>query len=153
MKLKNIILSAAFLMAFSACDDLFEPAVENFKEPSDLENMPSWAVGLLGHAYIGNPLGENANNWSFTEVATDDAVSNDVNNDYRKMAAGSWRSDNTPGDLNRWQNLRASWQYLNQFLEISENVEWARDPKASELFRYVFRETHTVCVHSICIIC
>ena len=139
MKLKNIILSAAFLMAFSACDDLFEPAVENFKEPSDLENMPSWAVGLLGHAYIGNPLGENANNWSFTEVATDDAVSNDVNNDYRKMAAGSWRSDNTPGDLNRWQNLRASWQYLNQFLEISENVEWARDPKASELFRVRFQ--------------
>ena len=56
MKLKNIILSTAFLIAFSACDDLFEPAVENFKEPSDLENMPSWAVGLLGHAYIGNPL-------------------------------------------------------------------------------------------------
>ena len=91
MKLKNIILSTAFLMAFSACDDLFEPAVENFKQPSDLENMPSWAVGLLGHAYIGNPLGENANNWSFTEVATDDAVSNDVNNGYRKMAAGAWR--------------------------------------------------------------
>ena len=60
MKLKNIILSTAFLIAFSACDDLFEPAVENFKQPSDLENMPSWAVGLLGHAYIGNPLGENA---------------------------------------------------------------------------------------------
>ena len=49
MKLKNIILSTAFLIAFSACDDLFEPAVENFKQPSDLENMPSWAVGLLGH--------------------------------------------------------------------------------------------------------
>lgn len=139
MKLKNIILSTAFLMAFSACDDLFEPAVENFKQPSDLENMPSWAVGLLGHAYIGNPLGENANNWSFTEVATDDAVSNDVNNGYRKMAAGAWRSDNTPGDLNRWQNLRASWQYLNQFLEISENVEWAKDPKASELFKMRFQ--------------
>ena len=30
MKLKNIILSTAFLIAFSACDDLFEPAVENF---------------------------------------------------------------------------------------------------------------------------
>ncbi len=98
---------------------LFEPAVENFKQPSDLENMPSWAVGLLGHAYIGNPLGENANNWSFTEVATDDAVSNDVNNGYRKMAAGAGVRT-ILGDLNRWQNLRASWQYLNQFLEISE---------------------------------
>ena len=41
MKLKNIILSAALLMAFSACDDLFEPAIENHKQSSDLENMPS----------------------------------------------------------------------------------------------------------------
>ena len=79
-------------------------------------------------------------------MATDDAVSNDVNNGYRKMAAGAWRSDNTPGDLNRWQNLRGSWQYLNQFLEISENVEWARDPKASELFKMRFQG-------DICIIC
>ena len=29
MKLKNIILSAALLVAFSACDDLFEPTIEN----------------------------------------------------------------------------------------------------------------------------
>lgn len=139
MKLKNIILSVGLLMAFSACDDLFEPAIENFKEPEDLKDMPSWAVGLLGHAYLGNPLGENANNWSFTEVATDDAVSNDINNGYRKMATGSWRSDNTPGDLNRWQNLRASLQYINQFLEICGDVEWTQDPKASELFDMRFR--------------
>lgn len=139
MKLKNIILSAVLLATFSACDDLFEPAIENFKEPEDLKDMPSWAVGLLGHAYIGNPLGENANSWSFTEVATDDAVSNDINNGYRKMAAGSWRADNTPGDLNRWQNLRGSLQYINQFLEISDDVQWAQDAKASELFNIRFK--------------
>ena len=52
MKLKNIILSAALVVAFSACDDLFEPTIENHKDAADLENMPSWAVGLLGHAYI-----------------------------------------------------------------------------------------------------
>ena len=137
MKLKNIILSAALLMAFSACDDLFEPAIENHKQSSDLENMPSWAVGLLGHAYISNPLGENANSWKFTDVATDDAVSNDIGNNYLKMATGSWRSDNNPMD--NWQYLRASWQYLNQFLEISENVEWAKDKVASDLFKVRFQ--------------
>ena len=67
MKLKNIILSTAFLVAFSACDDLFEPAVgKNFKQPSDLENMRFGLLVCWGHASIGNPLGENANNWSFT---------------------------------------------------------------------------------------
>ncbi|RGN35247.1 RagB/SusD family nutrient uptake outer membrane protein [Bacteroides oleiciplenus] len=137
MKLKNIILSAALLVAFSACDDLFEPTIENHKDAADLENMPSWAVGLLGHAYISNPLGENANSWKFTDVATDDAVSNDIGNSYLKMATGSWRADNNAMD--NWQYLRASWQYLNQFLEISENVEWARDKVASDLFKVRFQ--------------
>lgn len=136
MKLKNIILSTALLVAFSACDDLFEPAVENHKNVTDLEKMPSWAVGLLGHAYISNPLGENANSWRFTEVATDDAVSNDVNNSYLKIATGAWRADNNPFD---WQNMRGSWQYLNQFLEVSEKVKWAEDEVASELFKVRFQ--------------
>ncbi|VFB13601.1 SusD family [Bacteroides heparinolyticus] len=137
MKLKNIILSTALLMAFSACDDLFEPAVENHKNVEDLKNMPTWATGLLGHAYISNPLGENANSWRFTDVATDDAVSNDISNEYLKMATGSWRADNNPMD--NWQYLRASWQYINQFIEISEDVEWARDKVASELFKVRFQ--------------
>lgn len=137
MKLKNIILSAALLMVFSACDDLFDPAIENHKKPSDLDDMPTWAVGLLGHAYISNPLGADANSWKFTEVATDDAVSNDIGNSYLKMAAGSWRSDNNPVD--NWQYLRASWQYLNQFLEVSEKVKWAEDDVASELFKVRFQ--------------
>ena len=124
-------------MGFSACDDLFDPAIENHKDVVDLEDMPSWATGLLGHAYISNPLGENANSWKFTDVATDDAVSNDVNNSYLKAATGAWRSDNNP--LDNWQYLRASWQYLNQFLEISENVEWAKDKVASELFKVRFQ--------------
>lgn len=137
MKLKNIILTTALLVGFSACDDLFEPAIENHKTVQELENMPSWAVGLLGHAYISNPLGENANSWKFTEVATDDAVSNDVNNSYLRAATGGWRSDNNPFDS--WQYLRASWQYINQFLEISENVEWAKDEVASELYKVRFQ--------------
>lgn len=137
MKLKNIILTTALLVGFSACDDLFDPAIENHKYVVDLEDMPSWATGLLGHAYISNPLGENANSWKFTDVATDDAVSNDVNNSYLKAATGAWRSDNNP--LDNWQYLRASWQYLNQFLEISENVEWAKDKVASELFKVRFQ--------------
>jgi len=137
MKLKNIILSTALLVGFCACDDLFEPAIENHKTVEDLENMPAWAVGLLGHAYISNPLGENANSWKFTDVATDDAVSNDVGNGYLRMATGAWRADNNPVDS--WQYLRASWQYLNQFLEISDKVEWAKDEMASELFKIRFQ--------------
>lgn len=132
-KIMSFAITASMLGSFTACQDMFEPAVENFKDESDLLDMPAWATGLLGHAYISNPLGS----WRFDDVATDDAVSNDLNNSYRKMAAGSWRADNNPQD--RWQYLRASWQYLNQFIEIVDQVDWAADEVVAELFRMRFK--------------
>ena len=128
----KISIVAMFTLAFvfnSGCEDLFEPAIENHKENSDLIKMPAWATGLLGHAYISNPVGS----WSFIDVATDDAVSNNPSNSYRLMATGAWRANNNPAD--RWQNLRASWQYLNQFLDIADDVNWAADPVVASLFR------------------
>lgn len=124
-----IALFALFSVVQTGCEDMFEPATENHKDNSDLINMPSWATGLLGHAYIGNPLG----GWSFTDVATDDAVSNDPNNAYRLMANGAWRANNSP--MSRWQNWRASWQYLNQFIDIADDVNWAADPLVAQMFR------------------
>ena len=136
-KIMTFAITASMLGSFTACQDMFEPAVENFKDESDLLDMPAWATGLLGHAYISNPLGS----WRFDDVATDDAVSNDLNNSYRKMAAGSWRADNNPQD--RWQYLRASWQYLNQFIEIVDQVDWAADEVVAELFRMRFKLPET----------
>ena len=128
--LKHIItLLVVFVIVLTSCQDVFEPAVENHKDVDDLYNMPGWATGLLGHAYISNPLGS----WSFNDVATDDAVSNDPNNNYRSMATGSWRANNNP--LDRWQYLRASWQYLNQFIHIVDDVGWAADPLVADMFR------------------
>lgn len=128
-KISTIILILLLLFIQTGCEDMFEPAIENHKDNSDLYNLPSWATGLLGHAYISNPVGS----WSFNDVATDDAVSNNPNNGYRLMATGSWRANNNPMD--RWQYLRASWQYLNQFIDIADDVNWAADPLVAEMFR------------------
>jgi hypothetical protein len=128
-KISIIALFALFSIVQTGCEDMFEPAIENHKSESDLKNMPSWATGLLGHAYISNPVGS----WSFNDVATDDAVSNDPNNGYRLMATGSWRADNNPAD--RWQYLRASWQYLNQFIVIADDVNWAADALVADMFK------------------
>jgi hypothetical protein len=133
MKNNRRIIAIALLVMFvfiqTGCEDLFEPAIENHKDITDLYNMPAWATGLLGHAYISNPLGS----WSFNDVATDDAVSNDPSNVYRLIATGSWRANNNPFD--RWQYLRASWQYLNQFIEIADKVNWAADTLVAEMFK------------------
>lgn len=128
-KVAILVLIVPLISMFTSCDDLFEPAIENHKDQEALYDMPAWAVGLLGHAYISNPLGS----WSFNDVATDDAVSNDPTNGYRTMATGSWRANNNPMD--RWQYLRASWQYLNQFLAIADDVKWAQDEVVAELFK------------------
>lgn len=136
-KVAILTIIAPLMASLVSCDDAFNPAVENHKDMSQLEDMPQWAVGLLGHAYISNPLGQDAGQWwRWTEVATDDAVSNDVSNTYLRMAGGSWRSDNNPMD--QWRNLRASWQYINQFIELAPTVEWANDPIASELYKRRF---------------
>lgn len=124
------LIPALFLSLFLAgCDDLFEPALENFRTEESLYNEPAFAQGLLGHAYIGNPLGS----WSFNDVATDDAVSNDRANNYMRMATGQWRANNNPMD--RWQYLRASVQYINLFLDMVDEVNWAEDPKIAEMFQ------------------
>ena len=125
------------MAALVGCDDTFDPAVENHKDKEQLTDMPQWAVGLLGHAYISNPLGQTAGQWwKWTEVATDDAVSNDVNNTYLRMASGTWRSDNNPMD--NWRYLRGSWQYINQFIELAPTVTWANDAVAAELYKQRF---------------
>lgn len=132
----KITIVALFTLAFifnSGCEDLFEPAIENHKEGEDLIDMPLWALGLLGHAYISNPVGS----WSFNDVATDDAVSNNPGNTYRLMSTGAWRANYNPMD--QWHYLRASWQYLNQILDIAEDVKWAEDPVVSEMFRERFK--------------
>ncbi|MDH6312109.1 hypothetical protein M2137_000872 [Parabacteroides sp. PFB2-10] len=128
-KVAILVLIVPLISMLASCGDLFEPTIENHKDKESLYNMPLWAVGLLGHAYISNPLGS----YSFNDVATDDAVSNDPANSYRTMATGSWRANNNPMD--RWQYLRASWQYLNQFLAIADDVKWAQDEVAAELFK------------------
>lgn len=135
-KFAVISLMATTVLSMTSCDDAFDPAIENHKVPEELEHMPAWATGLLGHAYISNPLGQDAVGWTWTEVATDDAVSNDVDNNLRSMAAGTWRADKNPVD--NWQYLRASWQYINQFIEVAPKIEWAEDQIASELYKERF---------------
>ena len=92
-KVAILTIIAPLMASLVGCDDAFNPAVENHKLPEELEHMPQWAVGLLGHAYISNPLGMEAENWKWWSVATDDAVSNDVDTQFRLMAGGAWRAD------------------------------------------------------------
>ncbi|MEN9910134.1 MAG: hypothetical protein RLZZ540_3293 [Bacteroidota bacterium] len=126
-KIFLIVLSVIFMCA--SCDDLIEPAIENNRGLSDMYAEAEYAQGILLNAYTRLPN----NGWSFSDVATDDAVSNDVSNSYRKVATGQWTANFNP--LDQWTNSKAAIQYLNIFLAEADKVQWAKDENVSLLFR------------------
>lgn len=119
MKLKNIILVSSALLAFSSCDDLFEPAIENQQDLSQMYKDKEFARGILANAYMALPYSSS----SVSDVATDDAVSNDNTNAYMKIATGAWSSLNDP--TSQWRDRYAAIQYCNIMIENADMVEWA----------------------------
>lgn len=128
MKMKKIILSVIAAVLFSGCEDMFEPAVENYRDREEMYDEANFALGILLNGYTRIPT----NSWSFNDVATDDAVSNDVNNGYRKMATGTWSAINNPVDF--WTTGFAAIQYMNIMLEESDKVNWSSNADLKRMF-------------------
>lgn len=127
--MKRSFILLAFIPLFFGCSEMFEPAIENHRDEGSLVKEAMLAQRTLGHAYLGNPL----SGWSFNDVATDDAVSNDPVNGYMQIATGQWDSNNSPMNGN-WQNRRGSIQYINLFISFLEQVEWSKDEIINNMF-------------------
>ena len=133
-KVGAVVLGLTLAMGFTSCNDLFEPAIENHLGFEYMFEHPDYADGVLGNAYTRLPNGS----YPFTEVATDDAVTNDADNSYRKMtAADNWTSNNNP--VETWRNCRAAIQYINLFLANADKVNWNGDETIRAMYhqRYV----------------
>jgi hypothetical protein len=128
INIKALTILAAASLALTSCDDLFEPAIENNLGVDYMYNNAGYAEGVLGNAYTRIPCGS----FPFSEVATDDAVSNDTGNDWRKLAGGEWTSEKNKTE--RWRDCRAAIMYINMFLARAEKVHWADDEIASKMF-------------------
>jgi hypothetical protein len=119
MKTRNIILYFIGLVAFSSCNDMFEPADENNRTEDAMVEESKYAHGLLIYGYDRLPYITTTQ----TDIATDDAVTNQKNNTYLNMATGTWASDNNP--MSQWDNCKDGIQYVNLFLKKVESVKWA----------------------------
>jgi len=127
-RISILLISALFTLA--GCEKFTEPAPQNNGEFENIYTEPSLAHGLLLNGYTRLPT----NGWSFNDVATDDAVSNDVNNGYRRAATGQWSSAFNP--LDQWTNTRSGIQYLNIFLAEADKVTWdSKDQMMNDMFR------------------
>lgn len=133
-KIGGVVLGLALSIGLTSCDDMFKPAIENYLGFEYMYDHPDYADGLLGNAYTRLPNGS----YSFNDVATDDAVSNDATDSYRKMTGvDSWTSSNNP--VETWRNCRAAIQYINLFLANVDKVNWNSDEVVRAMYeqRYI----------------
>ena len=128
MKIKNILILAILAGSFCACSDLINPSVQNAQSAEQMFEDAASAQGILGYGYANLPFETK----STTDIATDDAVTNDLGSGYRSMAQGTWAANNDP--MSQWQARRITIQYMNIFLQNAHNVQWSSDPKRQAMF-------------------
>lgn len=132
MKLRNIITIFASAALLTACDDVFTPAPENFKDIDQMQDEPDFAKGFMITAYRNLPAYEVGNS---SDVATDDAVTNDKSSTWLKYSTGSWTAQSWDV-TGRWTSSLAAMQYLNIFLSTNiDNIEFKKNPVANKLMQ------------------
>jgi len=121
MRIKNIfyLLQLMVALGFTGCKDLLEPENDNHDTFNRVTNDPAYAEGLLMNVYSKLPT----SGFSFNDVATDDAVSNDKFNGYLRMATGQWSAMYNP--MSNWDNLNKGILYLNLFIPQIEKQTWS----------------------------
>jgi len=118
-KLYHFCIAVAAFMLLTACDDMFTPADENNRQAEDFTEESAYAHGLLIYGYGRLPYLTTTQ----TDIATDDAVTNNQNNTYKLMAEGEWQSDNNP--MSVWNQCKDGIQYVNIFFTIVDQTKWA----------------------------
>lgn len=124
----KIAAVAALAFASASCDDLFEPAFEPSQDINSTEDFPKYADGLLYDAYLLMPYSTGVN----SDLATDDAVSNNNSNEYLKIATGSWTANN--GTLSYWKNGRGGIQFVNLLLTKVDDVDFSTNDRVQQMF-------------------
>lgn len=120
MRKINILILFMVILVFTGCKkDMFSPANDNHSTLQRIYEDPNFAEGLIMAAYNRIP----SNNYSFSEVATDDAVSNDKFSPFVQMGTGMWSSQNNPMD--QWRNSYTAIMYLNKFLVENDKINWS----------------------------
>lgn len=105
-------------LSFGACKKILQPEDDRHSTIDMVYQNPSFAEGLLLTAYIRLPT----NSLDLSDVATDNAVTNNKTDQYHRMATGEWSSLYNP--VGEWNNSNSAILYVNDFLSIIDTVTW-----------------------------
>jgi len=106
-------------LGFAGCSGLLDPVDDNHDTFERVSYDPAFAEGLLMNVYSKLP----SNSFSFNDVGTDDAVSNNKFDGYLRMATGQWSAMYNP--MSNWENLNKGILYLNLFIPQIEKQTWS----------------------------
>jgi hypothetical protein len=129
--MKNLIKYIVIMLVFASimsCDTILEPLDENRLDFDFVSTDPASAEGILLNGYS-----RTIDQFTFIEAATDDAVNNQLDNNFKRMALGELNAQFNP--TSRWNNYE-SVLWLNKFLKIIEvrEVVWSPDEEINEMF-------------------
>jgi len=126
MQSTKIFLSIFIItgLLITSCEDFLGPDKDNHSTTKRLFTDPAFAEGVLINGYTGW-----LNNYALDEVATDDAVTNVKGSSYQRMATGEWSALYNP--ISVWNTAYQKIYYLNYFLSIVNDVNYAWDDRAS----------------------
>jgi hypothetical protein len=119
MIIKKLLVLLIVGMVFTSCKKNLSPLDDNHRTLEDIYPDAGYAEGVLMNAYTRLPT----NSWSFNEVATDDAVTNDKTSALLNIATGSWSAVYNP--VEQWNNSFTAISYINLFLREVDSVNWA----------------------------
>lgn len=123
-------------ISLTSCDDVFEPAIENITDIDAMYSDPTYAQGLMLNTYI--LLDQVAyNNGPQSDLATDDAVTNQLSSDFVKMGTGGWTSLQNPTSV--WHTAFNAIEYANIVLENYQKVPFSQNKVLNELFQRLFK--------------
>lgn len=129
MKLVKIPLFMLATCVLCSCEKLFNPNNDNHSTIDRVYGDPAYAEGLLIKAYTYIPT----NDYTWNEVATDDAATTDKGSSFLRIATGGWTSLDNPENL--WDNANKAIMYANQFLSIVDVIPWKyTDPQLNALY-------------------
>lgn len=127
---RKLLIVVVIGIVLAGCKKNLAPLDDNHLTPGDITANALFEEGILMNAYTRLPT----NTYSFSEVATDDAVTNNRVDPFLNMATGSWSAANNPMD--QWNNSFTAISYLNLFLSQVDSITWSSSSKdANRLFK------------------
>ncbi|TYA84305.1 RagB/SusD family nutrient uptake outer membrane protein [Seonamhaeicola marinus] len=136
--MKNVLVALVLMLSFSSCEDYFEPKLTNERTEDQLLANANFVEGLLTFGYRSMPSSYEGFDGDFLDVATDNAISNQIASDLTRMLAidGFYTSFNNP--LNIWSARYDELKNVNKFIEVGLDgtvVYLKSDETLDETFR------------------